>query len=723
MLIHDYRMPCGMQHGPHTRLLLHSMLLLLCGGIFGIPLQAEPEDAMDATKSPCENFHEYACGNWHAPHELRALGAHDMRSKMRALNKQLLVRHLEAPQPESEEDSGSGSDREGQQLFSFYGSCMSSRQSLHVYMDAVQQLVPDWPLLNNATHFDWPRGNAAVRRFGAQGLWRLLVQSNWQAAEQRIFYLLSPSFELLGAEADAESEFLYQRYLKNLLLELGLRVRRAGALAAQLVEFEQQLRQLKPSTQTLVLHAPQTLQQLAAQLPQLRLLDYFQLLLGDAYTPQLPLVADTEYLQRLQRVISAADPLILSSWLLLQLPAHFELHLHENTSLAAQHEHCLQQLNQLLPRKLAQLQLRLWHGNDAAANAFLNRTHSELQQLFDSLKLQFERLLNATPIFEEDAATQTLALQKLRAMRLLLPQQQQLLLPQSESESEQQLLGQLRTSDAYDAKLLRLSQAQSTLQFRAALECLQLPCGGAAGGGATAWNSLGPLDVNVYYRLKLNAIELPLGLLHAPLLDTNCGNNGNNGTDCRATLLGGLGYMLAHEMLHGFDYDGINYDATGQVAGGQWPARAIIRYGLRAGCYLGSRYSNATLTINENIADSEGLRLAFEAFRERQQLPPSTSPSPSPSPTPSTSPSPSPSPSPSSTPTPQSDNAAMRRFFVAFAQNWCGHAAAPSIGAQQQHASHWERVNNVLGNFPEFAETFACTAGSLMHPPEKCRIW
>ncbi|XP_034490503.1 neprilysin-11 [Drosophila innubila] len=656
---------------------------------------------MDVSKSACENFHEHACGNWHAPYRLRALGAHDMRSKLRALNKQLLVRHFE--QHDEQQDGGE------QQLFSFYGSCMSSRQSLHVYMDAVQQVLPDWPLLNNATQFDWPRGNAAVRRFGAQGLWRLLVQSNWQAAEQRIFYLLSPSFELLGTSA--ESEFLYQRYLKYLLLELGLRVRRAAMLADQLVEFEQQLRRLMPASgQTLVLHAPQTLQQLAEQLPQLQLLDYFQLLLGDDYTPQLLLVADTEYLQRLQRVLSAADSMILSSWLLLQLPAHFELHLHEDATLSAQREHCLQQLNRLLPQQLAQLQLRLLHGSDAAAAAFLSRTQVELQQLFDSLKLQFERLINATPIFEQDAATQTLALQKLRAMRLLLPQQQQqqqLLPPQQQAQQQGQ---QQLQSDVYDAKLLRLSQAQATLQFRAALECLQLPCV-ASTGGASSEHSLGPLDVNVYYRLKLNAIELPLGLLREPLLATNSNSNSNCGSnaDCSATLQqsqlarlhGGLGYMLAHEMMHGFDYDGINYDATGHVAGGQWPARAIIRYGLRAGCYLGARYSNATLTINENIADSEGLRLAFEAYRQQlqsQQTLQQTLP-------------------------PQSDHSSMRSFFVAFAQNWCGHAAALSSGTQQQHASHWERVNNVLGNFPEFADTFDCKAGSLMHPPNKCRIW
>ncbi|EDW62628.2 neprilysin-1 [Drosophila virilis] len=686
---------CGKQLNQRTMQLQLQLLLLLVLGsqcIWGHVVSCATEaaaDAMDVSKSPCENFHEHACGNWHAPYELRALGAHDMRSKLRALNKQLLVRHLEA----------SGGDQD--QLHTFYDSCMSGRQSLHVYMDAVQQLVPDWPLLNNATRFDWSRGSAAVRRFGAQGLWRLLVQPNWQAAEQLIFYLLPPSFKLLGNSE--QSEFLYQRYLKYLLLELRLRVRRAATLAEQLVSFERQLRKLTPppleEAQTLVLHEPQTLQQLASQLPQLQLLDYFRLLLGERYTSQLLLVADTGYLQRLQGVLHAADPLVLSSWLLLQLPAHFELHLHEDTTLAAQREHCLQQLNQLLPRQLSQLQQRLLHGSDAAASAFRSRTQRQLQLLFDSLKAQFEVLLNATPIFEQDAATQTLALQKLRAMRLLLPP------PPSPQQLEQRDEGKAQrdlqsTSFSYDTNLLHLSQAESDAQFQLALDCLQLPCESSA---TWSGHALGPLDVNVYYRLKLNAIELPLGLLRPPLLpsssrsscEANAARENSGATapdadvdaESQARLLGGLGYMLGHELIHGFDYDGINYDAAGRVAGGQWPARAIIRFGLRAGCYLGARYSNATLTINENIADSEGLRLAYEAYRHQQPA-----------------------------------NASMRPFFVAFAQNWCGQEVASSSGAQQ-HASHRERVNNVLGNFPEFAEAFECKVGSLMHPPDKCRIW
>ncbi|ALC49266.1 CG3775 [Drosophila busckii] len=641
-------------------------LLLLLPPLLLLQAVGCNDDALDASKAPCDNFHEHACGNWHAAHSLRALGAHDMRSKLSALSRQQLVQHFEA-----------GGNEPATQLSSFYSSCLGGRQSLPSYMRALQQRHAHWPLLSaNATttsgaNFDWAAAQAALRQFGANGLWRLLVQPNWQAAEQRIFYLLAPSFEQLGL--GEMSEFLHERYLKYLLLELKLRVRRAAALAAQLVQFEQRLRALQSQSQSLVLHAPQQLQQLAAQLPQLQLLRYFELLLGARYTPQLLVVADIKYLEQLQQLFAAqqVDELIGSSWLLLQLPTHFELLRHEESTLAEQRVQCLRLLQQLLPQPLAALHLRLLHGSAAAGAQFMQRTQQRLQTLFDSLKLQFERLLNATQIFKQDADTQLLALEKLRAMRLLLPPALPTELPTVKAAAAAGL--------GYDEQLLQLSQSQAQQQFGLALDCLQLPC------EAPPDHALGPLDVNVYYRLKQNAIELPLGLLRAPLLDAESQNQ-------TLRLLAGLGYMLAHELLHGFDYDGINYDAKGRIMDASWPPRAIIRFGLRANCYLGERYSNATLTINENIADSEGLRLAFDTYQQQQQLLGSGS----------------------------GAALATREFFVAFAQNWCGQQPA---GASGQHASHKERVNNVLGNFPEFAEAFECKPGSLMHPSQQCRIW
>ncbi|XP_022217164.2 neprilysin-3 [Drosophila obscura] len=635
--------------------------------------QRQMENEMDTTEAACDNFHQYACGNWHANSSQRAFGAHDMRTKWAAGHKQRLVRHFEGLPPTAEPD----------QLATFYGSCMSDQQSLHVYTEALERRGY-WPLVSNASaSFDWVATSAGLRRFGAQSLWRLLVQPNWQAADQSIFYLLPPDFALLGS--NSMSEFLYQRYLKSLLLELGVRVRRAAALAERLVEFERELRQLLPAEQTLVLREPQPLSQLVQQLPQLQLRRYFDLLLqglpsGD--TDKLLVVADQEYLGRLQRLLQrtdGADPLVLSTWLLLQLPAHFELHLHDDDKLVVRQRHCLEQLSQLLPRQLAQLHIRLVLGDDPAVYEGLVL---RVQRLFRRLQQQFERQLNETDVFEADRSTQTLAIQKLRDMRLLLPKTVAEAQPQS---------GAQPLSSNYDENLLQLSHNRALAEFRKVIDCQEQACDGSPPVEGLGLG-LDPLSVNAYYRLRQNAVELPLGLLTTPSVMPWCVNT----TDLVARQAGAMGSILGHEMMHALDYDGINYDASGQLANGQWPPRAIIRFGLRAGCYLGARYSNATLTINENMADTEGLRLAFEGYRLQRANRGVTDPR------------------------------GLKTFFVAFAQNWCGSAASPlgAAGAGAgQHATHAERVNNVLGNFPEFLEVFQCKAGSRMSSPDKCRIW
>lgn len=465
-------------------------LLLLIIPVHSQDCRQLMEHDMDAEESPCENFYQHACGNWYASSFQRNLGAHDMRSKWMAQLKLKLIRHFE-----NVESSQSP-------LATFYRSCLSSGQSLRSYTEALARSGANFPLLVNnssastsTTSFDWILANAALRQYGAQGLWRLLVQDNWQSADQRIFYLLPPTFDLLGE--DGMSEFLYQRYLKVLLIELGLRVRRASLLAERLVEFERSLRQLLPKDveQTLVLREPQALREWDQQLPHLQLRRYFEILLeGLDWDPAaLLIVADVDYLQGLQRILRSSDqdPLVLSTWLLLQLPAHFELRLHDDEKLSSQRDHCLEQLRRLMPAALGRLQMELVLGENyrEAYDTAVQR----VALLFRDLKLQFEAALNATEVFEQDLNTRQLAREKLRAMRLITPRLQE---PGAGS-------GPALTSSC-DENLMQLSLNQARLEFRQVF------------GEPVTAAPADPLAVNAYYRLKLNRIELPLGLMVTP---------------------------------------------------------------------------------------------------------------------------------------------------------------------------------------------------------------
>ncbi|EDV34571.1 uncharacterized protein Dana_GF21389 [Drosophila ananassae] len=653
---------------------LLAVLVLVIG--IGIPSTNGQNDCqkllarnMDKQTPPCDDFYAHACGSWYGGEYQRNFGVHDARSLWVAKLKEKLIEHFE-----------SATDEECQ-LGTFYRKCFSdlgSKQSITSYNDAMVGSGANFSILghNKSDNSDWILANAELRTYGAQGLWRLLVQDNWQAAEQKIFYLLAPTFQLLGQ--DELSEFLYERYLKVLLIDMRVRVRKAQEWAKNLVDFEKSLQRLLAvdREKTLVLREPQTLLKLEEQLPALQLRKYFEILLRDMdWDASTLLVAvDMDYLQSLQRFLRSADREILSTWLLLKLPMHFEYKMHADEKIMNQKDYWVEQLRKLLPGPLGRLQMELLLGENY--QEIYDNSIQQVAILFRDLKLQFEALLNETEVFDYDLVTRTMAREKLRAMRLLTPRLQDPGHSMSTGPAATPLGG------SCDWNMMQLSRNRAQQELRQVM-----------GEPAAVSHAVDPLVVNAYYRLRLNRIELPLGLLATPLLqEPTCRTEAER----RVRLSAGLGYILAYEMVHAFDYDGINYDATN----GQWPPRAIIRFGLRAACYMGARYTNAAININENIADTEGLRLAFETYQSRQDN--------------------------NSSSTSQPDPELWKSFFLVFAQTWCGKSMDQDTeypGQYSLHASHQERVNNVLANLPEFAETFQCKAGSAMNPVAKCRIW
>ncbi|XP_011213739.2 neprilysin-4 [Bactrocera dorsalis] len=657
---------------------------------------------VDDVMWPCDDFYEYACGNWRAPYQLRARGAHDTLSAVKADNKQQLMAYLLERQGALHTDSRATMQRSERVAVRFFNACVervtgensyTGRSHLNVeaatlrpYTDALRR-ISDWPVLNpnwetidaNNT-LNWGIYlSAELRRYGVQSLWRLLVTSNWQQAEQQILYISAAAFDLLkptrnAAQYDSDSEYVYKRYVKYLMLDLGMRVRRAQAIASEVVEFEKRLFELVPSESLVLLREPQTLSSLAAELPELNLREYFGVIMRDIadelpndYAERLLIVADIPYLRKLRDFLKRTKPEVLAKYLLVQFLAHFEVSLHDEESFQEQRDYCLQQLHAFLPAELTEMFMRLQYGDRGDAANYMAHTDSALNDIFTKLKMQFEHSLNATNVFERDALTKSLGMEKLHAMRLLLPQ--------AANVSKAHLPSTIELSGNHDANLLKLWRWRTHSQLHEVLETLL-----TGRSAPPAYNNYGPLDVNAYYRLKKNAIELPIGILRAPFYHS-CLD--------AAKIYGSFVYIIAHELMHGFDYDGLNYDQAGNMVG-NWGAKAIIRFGTKSRCYLSERYDDGEVTLNENIADTEGLRLALETYRrsvgENNTL----------------------------------TTAQLKLFFLSFAQTWCGTNASRT---NNLHDAHSVRVNNVVSNFEEFASAYGCGKQSPMNPPYKCSIW
>ena len=133
----------------------------------------------------------------------------------------------------------------------------------------------------------------------------------------------------------------------------------------------------------------------------------------------------------------------------------------------------------------------------------------------------------------------------------------------------------------------------------------------------TEWG-MTPQTINAYYHPLNNEIVFPAGILQAPFFDPEASDAEN---------YGGIGVVIGHEMTHGFDDQGCNFDANGNMVNWWQPEDAAAFSQLTQGLadqfsaveILPGLFANGQYTLGENIADQGGLRVAMTAFLDSQR--------------------------------------------------------------------------------------------------------
>jgi len=205
-----------------------------------------------------------------------------------------------------------------------------------------------------------------------------------------------------------------------------------------------------------------------------------------------------------------------------------------------------------------------------------------------------------------------------------------------------------------------------------------------------------PHMVNAYYHPLLNEMAFPAGILQPPFFDASRPSAMN---------FGGIGMVMGHELTHGFDDQGSQFDPEGKVRD-WWAPEARERFEERTQC-VSDFYSqfepiegmkiNGDLTNGENIADIGGARVAYRAWKASEgadQTIPGLTPD--------------------------------QLFFVSFAQGWCSLAKDEYLQMQiksDPHSPATYRVIGTVSQLPEFHEAFACAEGTPMRPATQCEVW
>jgi putative endopeptidase len=209
-----------------------------------------------------------------------------------------------------------------------------------------------------------------------------------------------------------------------------------------------------------------------------------------------------------------------------------------------------------------------------------------------------------------------------------------------------------------------------------------------------------PPTVNAYYNPQLNEVVFPAGRLQAPFFHPTYDEGAN---------YGGIGGTIGHEMSHGFDDEGRQFDAQGNLRD-WWTAEDAKRYTERATVVekqydaytvLDTVHVNGKLTLGENLADVVGVSVAFDAMERALAGKPRTT---------------------------IDGFTPEQRFFLAYAQARRANVRPEQARLAIQtdpHSPGEYRVNGPLSNMPQFAKAFGCKPGDPMVRPDSLRanIW
>ena len=213
-----------------------------------------------------------------------------------------------------------------------------------------------------------------------------------------------------------------------------------------------------------------------------------------------------------------------------------------------------------------------------------------------------------------------------------------------------------------------------------------------------------PPTVNAYYSSQMNDINFPAGILQPPFYDNNLDD---------AVNFGGIGAVIGHELTHGFDDSGSQFDPQGNLRN-WWTDEDKKAFEQRTGCLVDEYtafevkdpndpkndvHLNGKLTLGENTADNGGLRIAYMALMDTLA---------------------------------GKEQAAIdgytpdQRLFLGWGQIWCQKQrpqAARMRALTDPHSPGQYRVNGVVSNMPEFQKAFSCKESTAMVRPNACRVW
>jgi len=641
-------------------------------------------NALDRSADPCEDFYQFACGNWVKTTEIAADKPIAMRSFVDIEERNLGYEHdvLEKLR------ATPGTDPLTKPLGAFYSACMDEAA---IEKAGLRPIAPMLATINKVK--DVKSLSAAIATLHAAGFSMLFNFGPTQDSLDARMVIASLDQGGLGLpdrdyyiKDDAQSKTLkakYEEYVAAMLVELGRKPDVAKTEAAAIVALETEL--AKVSKDKVARRDPKTMYNrieragVAKAMPKFDWATFWKTVgLGktDGVTVGAPaffegvdpLLASTKpetwraYLTF--HLGSKASPMLTKK--LEETQFKFYAALTGQAEMEPRWKRCVGATDGALGDLLGQVFVR---------DKFAGASKTAAEEQVHAIVAAMQQNLEALPWM--DKATKEKAFTKLKAMTYQI--------------------GYPNKWRSYTFKIDAKAHGANALAARKFEQARQIAKIGKP-DDKDDWYMSAP-TVNAYYDASRNGMVFPAGILQPPFYSVDASIPVN---------LGAMGVVVGHELTHGFDDQGAQFDAIGTMTN-WWQPETEKQFKERTQCVIdqynqydviGGGKLNGANTVGENIADIGGVKLALAGYRALRAPAPDT--------------------------VVADGFTEDQQFFLGFGQAWCNKMRPDYeklLATVDVHSPGKWRVNGSLQATPEFKTAFRCKANAKMVPAKQCVVW
>lgn len=635
---------------------------------------AEMKGMLNTRIAPCDDFYSYACGNWHRQNPAQLFG--DIMTDTFQLIVKGFDRRLQRLL-----QSGSMQSELEQKLQSFYRSCLVADVHDAHYKLALQSIYREYggfPVIEgaswNASSFSWWRTVADIQhKYGRKIILAVDIMADIKNHTLNRVYLGPPdNKQTISILTSLETKSL----ANYLMLYFGVDERLARGTATKLIKLQRDLDDGSISqgislADDLTLYSVAELEQRYAELISIK--EYLGLVLGQENVPEHIYIYSERYLNKTLKKLQKTPRDTIGNFVIWQLLETYQIDYKPNEL----RSWCTEQTKKHFAKLTDHMIYERYRSPAAEA---------EVRSVWQQIRETFRQQLAGDKLDWIANKTRELVINKLDHMELHINSY--------DNEDFEGLYGELtmdKQNYVHNLQQVLMAEAKRSLRRQH--------------NPPTSLEATDVLSFTPAYSILANNITIPVALLQPRYFwDADYP---------QALKYGTLGYLLAHEMIHGFDDEGRSYDANGNLAP-WWDDKSRYEFEEKRKCfqaqYHSYKYGGARLPESvqqsENIADNAGVKLAYKAYqRWLEQQPPELL---------------------------QQEQLAglelssRQLFFLSYAQLWCDDVQSlfkTSVATSDDHAPGMYRVIGPLSNFQEFSWVYNCSQQAPMDPEYKCAVY